>query len=254
MTEKEITALIIDDEFQSRNYLSKLMLMTAPEVKLLGQAASGDEAFTAINDLNPQIVFLDIMLGNETGFDLLQRYPQLPFEVIFTTAFNEYAIRAFKFNALDYLLKPIDREELQRAVQKVIQRLHYPLPQQLEILLQKVYQPVSSIQKIALPTMEGLQMIAVNSIISCASDSNYTVFLLKNKQKLIVSRTLKEIEEMLEEYFFLRVHHSHLVNLNEVNKYIKGEGGYLIMSDDSAIDVSRSRKETLLKKLQPGRC
>jgi two-component system, LytTR family, response regulator len=99
--------------------------------------------------------------------------------------------------------------------------------------------------------MEGLHMIDVNSIISCASDSNYTIFLLKNKQKIIASRTLKEIEEMLEEYSFLRVHNSHIVNLNEVNKYIKGEGGYLIMSDDSSVDVSRSRKEMLLKKLQP---
>ncbi|HLG38912.1 MAG TPA: response regulator transcription factor, partial [Chitinophagaceae bacterium] len=162
-------------------------------------------------------------------------------------------IKAIRFSALDYLLKPIDREELQRAVQKVTQRLHYPLPQQMEILLQKLHQPASSIQKIALPTMEGLQMIAVDSIISCSSDSNYTVFLLKNKQKIIASRTLKEIEEMLEEYSFLRVHHSYMVNLNEVDKYIKGEGGYLVMSDESSVDVSRSRKEMLLKKLQPGK-
>ena len=208
----------------------------------------------AIKEQQPQIVFLDIEMPKMNGFEMLEKLSEIHFEIIFTTSYDQYAIKAIRFSALDYLLKPIDREELQRAVQKVTQRLHQPLPQQLEILLQKLHQPVSSIQKLALPTMEGLQMVDVNSIISCASDSNYTLFLLKNKQKLIASRTLKDIEEMLEEYSFLRVHHSYLVNLNEVNKYIRGEGGYLIMSDDSTVDVSRSRKETLLKKLQPGRC
>ncbi|MFI5131688.1 MAG: LytR/AlgR family response regulator transcription factor, partial [Chitinophagales bacterium] len=182
-----------------------------------------------------------------------ERLPEINFEIIFTTSYDQYAIKAIRFSALDYLLKPVDREELKAAMQKVIQRLQHPLPQQLEILLQRVHHPTASLQKIALPTMEGLQMVGVDSIVSCESDSNYTVFLLKNKQKLIVSRTLKEIEEMLEEFSFLRVHHSYIVNLNEITKYVKGEGGYLIMSDGSSIDVSRSRKEMLLKKLQPGR-
>jgi len=123
------------------------------------------------------------------------------------------------------------------------------LTQQLELLLEKVNHPSAILRKIAMPTMEGLQMILVNSIISCESDSNYTILLLKEKQKLIVSRTLKEVEEMLEDHSFLRVHHSYIVNLNEISKYVKGEGGYLVMSDGSHIDVSRSRKESLLKKL-----
>ena len=131
--------------------------------------------------------------------------------------------------------------------------MHHPTPQQLEILLQKIQQPNSSIQKIALPTMEGLLMVAVNSIISCESDSNYTIFLLKNKQKLVVSRPLKEVEEMLEEYSFLRVHNSYLINLNEIEKYFKGDGGYLVMTDGSSIDVSRSKKDILLNKLRPNR-
>jgi len=135
----------------------------------------------------------------------------------------------------------------------VVQRLSRPVPQQLEILLQKLYQPASSIRKIALPTMEGLQMIPIDSIISCASDSNYTIFQLKNKQKLIVSRLLREVEEMLEEYSFLRVHHSYVVNLNEIEKYYKGDGGYVVMSDGSSIDVSRNKKDVLLTKLRPNR-
>jgi len=123
----------------------------------------------------------------------------------------------------------------------------------LEILLQKFLHPANLVRRIALPTMEGLQLIALDSIISCASSSNYTILSLKENQKLIVSRTLKEIEEMLEEHTFLRVHHSYLVNLNEIRKYIKGEGGNLIMSDGSSVDVSRSKKEQLLKRLQPGK-
>jgi len=181
---------------------------------------------------------------------MLEKLPKVFFEIIFTTSYDQYAIKAFRVSALDYLLKPVDREELQSAVQKVSQRLQYPLAQQLEILFQKLDQPASSIQKIALATMEGLQLVAVDSIISCGSESNYTVFFLKNKQKVVVSRPLKEIAEMLEEYSFLRVHNSYLVNLNQIDKYIKGEGGYLVMSDGSAIDVSRSKKEILLNKLR----
>jgi two-component system LytT family response regulator len=149
-------------------------------------------------------------------------------------------------------LKPIDREELQKAVQKAIQRQAHPLPQQIDILLKKLHQP-STISKVALPTMEGLQMIAVDSIISCAAENNYTIFFLKNNKKIIASRLLKDVEEMLSDYSFARVHNSYLVNLNEIEKYVKGEGGYLIMSDGSSVDVSRSRKENLLKKLSQGK-
>ncbi len=123
--------------------------------------------------------------------------------------------------------------------------------EQLQILLQKAYHPAAPINKIAMPTMEGLQMILIDSILYCESDDNYTTLILKNNKKLIVSRTLKEIEEMLEEYSFVRVHRSYLININEIEKYIKGEGGYLVMSDSSTIDVSRSKKEFLLKKILP---
>ena len=138
-------------------------------------------------------------------------------------------------------------------MQKAKQRLKHPLPQQLEILLHKLYRPATQIEKIALPTMEGLQLVAVNSIISCTSSSNYSIFKMKDNEKLTVSRTLKEVEELLEEYAFLRVHHSYVVNLNEIRKYIRGEGGYLLMSDGTTVDVSRSKKEILLKTLQPNK-
>lgn len=248
-----IKAIIVDDEPYSCESLVTLLERYCPIVKVADICYSGETALASIREQQPQIVFLDIEMPKMNGFEMLEKLPEINFEIIFTTSYDQYAIKAIRFSALDYLLKPVDREELQKAVQKVTQQQTHQLPQQLEILLQKVRQPVSTIQKIALPTLEGLQMVAVDSIITCASDSNYTIFLLKNKQKLVVSRTLKEIEEMLDEYPFLRVHNSYMVNLNEVNKYIKGEGGYLIMSDDSSVDVSRSRKEILLRKLQAGR-
>ena len=248
-----IKAVIVDDEPFCCSSLVILLERYCPEVKVTGIYHSGDDALQAIPEHHPQIVFLDIEMPGMNGFEMLEKLPAIDFEIIFTTSYDQYAIKAIRFSALDYLLKPIDREELQKAVQKVIERSPHPFPQQLEILLQKIHQPISSAQKIALPSMEGLQMIDVNSIISCASDSNYTIFFIRNKKKIVVSRTLKEIEEMLEEYPFLRVHNSYLINLNEIDKYVKGEGGYLVMSDGSTIDVSRSKKETLLNKLRSNR-
>ena len=149
------------------------------------------------------------------------------------------------------MLKPVDCDELQKAIQKVIHRSQKPLAQQLEILMQKIHQPSTPVNKIAMPTMEGLQMIPVDSIISCESDSNYTILLLKNNKKIVVSRTLKEIKELLEEHSFVRVHRCYLANLNEVEKYIKGEDGYLVTSDGTTIDVARNKKDVLMRKLLP---
>ena len=248
-----IKAIIIDDEIHCIKTLGMLLKEYCPAVKVTEQCSDAESGLAAIQLLKPNLVFLDIEMPNMNGFEMLEKLPTINFEIIFTTGYDQYAIKAFHFSALDYLLKPVGREELQKAVEKVEQRLQSPLPQQLEILLQKIHHPATPVQKIALPTMEGLQMIAVSSIISCASDSNYTIFLLKDRQKLIVSRPLKEIEEMLEENSFLRVHNSYLVNLNEIEKYVKGEGGYLLMTDGSTIDVSRSKKELLLNKLRPNR-
>jgi two-component system LytT family response regulator len=248
-----IKAIIVDDEPNCCESLATLLERYCPEVKVADICYSGEAALAAIKDQPPQIVFLDIEMPIMNGFQMLEEISELNFELIFTTSYDQYAIKAVRFSALDYLLKPIDREELQQAVQKAKKRLQYPLPQQLEILFHKLNHPVTPIQKIAMPTMEGLQLISVNDIISCISNSNYTILHLKNNIKLTASRTLKEVEELLEEYAFLRVHHSHVVNLNEINKYIKGDGGYLFMSDGSTLDVSRSRKEILLQKLQPKR-
>ena len=246
-----LKAIIIDDEPDCCESLATLLERFCPEVHIASTCYSGAEALAAILEIKPHLIFLDIEMPYMNGFELLEKLPAIDFDVIFTTSYDQYAIKAFRFSALDYLLKPIDREELQKAVQKVLNKKQNQLPQQLEILLQKINQTNNTVQRIALPTMEGLLLVAVNSIISCASDGNYTIFFMKDKQKLIISRPLKEVEEMLEDHLFLRVHNSYIVNLNEISKYVKGEGGYLMMTDGSTVDVSRSRKELMLKKLQP---
>lgn len=246
-----IKAIIVDDEPYCCESLATLLQRYCPQVQLLDICYNGAVALKAISEDKPELLFLDIEMPQMNGFDLLEKLREINFQLIFTTSYDQYAIKAIRFSALDYLLKPIDREELQKAVHKAASRLTIPNRDQIEMLLQKLNQPTILVSKIAIPTMEGLHMIPVESIISCIADSNYTTLNLKTKQKIIASRTLKEIEEMLGDYSFTRVHHSSLINLNEVDKFVKGDGGYLIMSDGTSIDVSRSRKETLLKKLQP---
>ena len=246
-----INAIIIDDERHSCDALKILLEKCCSQVKVAAMCYSADEGIKKIHELNPRLVFLDIEMPHMNGFQMLEQLPAINFEIIFTTSYDQYAITAFKFSALDYLLKPVDREELEKAIQKVSKKINPPVSQQLEILLQKINQPTLTIQRIALPTMQGLEFVPVESIISCSSSNNYTEFFLKDKKKLLVSRTLKETEDMLADHSFLRVHNSHIVNLNAITRYVKGEGGYLIMADGSAIDVSRSRKELLMQKLQP---
>ena len=244
-----ITATIVDDEPYCCETLATLLERYCPNVRIIDTCFSGADALKSIAGNKPDILFLDIEMPRMNGFELLEKIPEPGLEIIFTTSYDQYAIRAIRFSAIDYLLKPINREELQAAVKKATLKMQHTLPQQVEILLQKINQPRLSIIKIAIPTMEGLRMIAADSIISCGAEGNYTVLYLKNKEKMTASRTLKEIEEMLEDYSFARVHHSWLINLNEIEKYVKGEGGYLVMSDASIIDVSRSRKDQLMKKL-----
>jgi len=247
-----LKAIIVDDEPYCCEALS-ILLEDNQQVEVVACCHSASDALAAIQKKSPDLVFLDVEMPKMNGFEMLEQLPAVNFDLIFTTSYDKYALKAIRFSAIDYLLKPVDQEELLNAVQKVIRRSQKPIAQQLEILMQKINNPSKPINKIAMPTMEGLQMIPVDSIISCESDSNYTILHLKDKQKVIVSRTLKDIEEMLEDHSFSRVHHSYMVNLNEIQKYIKGEGGYLLMSDGSTVDVSRSKKEILLKKLLPDR-
>lgn len=243
-----LNALIVDDEEACCEVLELLLRKHCPEVVVMASCRSVADALQALQTYKISLVFLDIEMPHANGFELLQRLPSIDFDFIFTTSYDQYAIKAIRYSALDYLLKPVDREELQAAVHKAVQRQHPPERHQLDALLERLQKPQK--RQLALPTMEGLQMVGVEAIISCSAKSNYTLLHFKDGQKLVVSKTLKEIEAVLTPHQFLRVHHSHLVNLAEVKKYLRGEGGLLLMSDGSAVDVSRSRKDAVLAALQ----
>jgi two-component system LytT family response regulator len=244
-----IKAILIDDEEHCRETLAIQLEKYCPEVKLLAQCSSAAQGLQAITDYHPEVVFLDVEMPLMNGFEMLGKLPEIAFEVIFTTGYDAYAIKAIRFSALDYLLKPINKDELIKAVSKISRVRQNPLSQQLDILMQKLDHKPVVLQKIALPTLEGYELIPLAHIIQCESDSNYTYVYLKNGKKIIVSRSLKDIEELLEGHSFLRIHHSHLVNLNEIVRYVRGEGGYVVMSDNTSVNVSRSRKEILLKAI-----
>jgi two-component system LytT family response regulator len=243
-----IKAVLIDDEQHCRETLSIQLERYCPEVLLLAACCSAAEGVKAIAQHQPDVLFLDVEMPHMNGFEMLQKLDKITFDVIFTTGYDSYAIKAIRFSALDYLLKPIDKDELRKAVAKVSAKKGHTMTQQLDILLEKLENKQPLLQKIALPTQDGFELIAVHNIIRCESDSNYTNIYLKNGRRILVSRILKEIEELLDGHSFLRVHHSHVINLEEVARYIRGEGGYVIMSDNSTVNVSRSRKEALLKR------
>lgn len=246
-----INAIIIDDEYHSCDALNMLLHKCCQHVNVAAICHSGVDAIEKISEITPDLIFLDIEMPYMNGFQMLEQISTVDFEIIFTTSYDQYAIKAFRYSALDYLLKPIDREELKKAVEKVSKKVNPSITQQLEILLQRINQPAVQVHRIALPTMQGLEFVRVESIIRCTSSNNYTEFFLKDKKKILVSRTLKEAEDILADHAFIRVHNSHIINVNSVTKYIRGEGGYLVMEDGSTVDVSRSRKEFLLEKLQP---
>ena len=198
----------------------------------------------------PDLVFLDIEMPQMNGFEMLEHLTQISFAVIFTTGYDQYAIKAFHFSALDYLLKPVEPKELINAVKKIEEQRHLPMPEQFEMLLKKISGVNSGFNKIAVPTAEGFELIPTTDVVYFEAESNYTHIFLKNKNKVIACRTLKKIEEQIQDYnFFVRVHNSYMVNLNEVVRYVRGEGGYLVMSDNSSVNVSRTRKDALFKFL-----
>ena len=187
-------------------------------------------------------------MQRESGFDLLTRIKNIGFEVIFTTAHSEYAIKAFKFSAIDYLLKPIDIAELKRAIGKVDKKMNGDISTRLQHLIQNL-QPAQGNHKLALPTLDGLVFVKVSDIIYCEASSNYTEIIVQDGKKYVVSRTLKEYEDLLTGHNFYRIHNSYLINLNAIKKYIRGEGGYVVMNNDQSLTVSKRKKDGFLEKI-----
>ncbi|HEX5669555.1 MAG TPA: LytTR family DNA-binding domain-containing protein [Chitinophagaceae bacterium] len=244
-----IKAIIIDDEPLCCQSLQLLLEQNCPDVSVVGVYNNGLTALEALRSQNIDLVFLDVEMPRMSGFEMLEALGPVTFKLIFTTSYDKYALNALRVSAIDYLLKPIDRRELIAAVEKVRSSSASVNTQQLELLLQKVQQPLRPMQKIALPSIEGLEMVPVENILYCESSDNYCYIFLKGGKKMLVTRSMKDMEEILEEHSFARVHRSFLVNLNEVERYVRGDGGYVMMSDGKMIDVSRSKKEELLKKL-----
>ena len=242
-----IRTVVIEDEEHSRKMLMEMLRDHCRQLNVVGNADSVKTGLTAIAEQRPELVFLDIELQSETSFEILEKLPEINFELVFTTAFDHYALKAIKFCAIDYLLKPIDLNELRIAVAKAEKRLNREyLNKNLEVLVNNLKSGSQNNHRIALSTLEGLLFVNVRDIIYCESSGPYTKFVFKQTDKIVTSKHLKEYEDLLSGYDFFRIHKSYLVNLQEIKKYIRGDGGYLIMSNGATLGVSKLRKENFL--------
>ena len=243
-------AIIIDDETRVINTLTSQINSIASDISIVATAQDIESGYKAVIKYHPDILFLDVQLPDGTGFDLLKKLHTITFKLIFITAHEEYAIKAIKCSALDYLLKPVDIEELYLAINKA-KTLIREEEEKLKIkTLIDNFENKQSLQHIVLHTAECLHIVKIKNIIRCEADNNYTFFHLTDKKRILVSKTIKEFSELLKASGFLRVHQSHLINLNYVDKYIKSEGGYILMKDQSSVPISLSNKQQVLRALE----
>jgi len=245
-----LTAIIIDDETNSRNALRQKITKHCNNVMIIADCENGEEGIEKIETQKPDIIFLDIEMPRMNGFTMLQQIKNKNFEVIFITAYDHYAIKAIKFSALDYLLKPVEVEDLKAAVEKVTQkRKQMDGNKRVELLVQNFLEEKTAHQRIAISSMEGLQFVTTNDIIYLEANSNYTSFYLADNRKITATKTLKDFEEILPASMFIRIHHSYLINKNGIEKYIKGEGGQVVMKNGVTLDVARRKKEEFMKAI-----
>jgi two-component system LytT family response regulator len=244
-------AILIDDEISNLENLQTLLEKHCPQVTILATAQNVTDAVAAIEKYSPNVVFLDIQMGEQTGFDVLKLLPKRNFEVIFVTAYDQYGIQVVKFAALDYLLKPIDIEELTTAVDKAEHKLATPIQTaQLDFLLQQLKKPETNVSTIALQMQSEIRYVALSEIIRCEADNTYTYFFLANNEKIVVSKSLKEYADLLRPNGFLRTHQSHLVNPKYVKSWLKEDGGILLLTSGEKIPISKPNKETVKQALQ----
>ena len=242
-----LKAVIIEDEIHSLEALKLLIQDFCPELKIAATASSVETGIEELKKHKPDLVFLDIEIGTGTGFDVLEQVKNFDFEVIFTTAFEHYALKAIKFSAIDYLLKPIDVDDLQKAVQKVNKKRDVlSQNQKLVTLLSNIRTTNEQKQTIILSTSEGYEFVPVSDIIYCQADGSYTRFHLNHKRELLVSKHLKEYEKLLSDHNFYRIHQSYLINMAEVGKLMRTDGGYLIMRNGDEIGLSPKKKEEFM--------
>lgn len=248
----QMKAILVEDELRGRNALLFLLNQLPELVQVIGVCGCVEEAKPLIQSLKPDLVFLDIEMPSKNGFDLLREIQDRTFEVIFTTAFNQYAIQAIKLNALDYLLKPIDFDELKQTLQNAVLKIKQKQSSatQIEHLLHNLKTINHTEHKLTLPCAEGVLFVSINQIVRCESDANYTRFYIKDEKPILVCKTMREYEELLADYNFCRIHNSHLINLKLIKKYTKGEGGIVTMVDGAEVEVSRRKKDAFLQKLE----
>ena len=242
-------AIIIDDEDHCITTLKWDLKKYCPEVEIVGTASDGEKGLVLITGITPDLVFLDVEMPRLNGIDMLERLDVIDFKVIFTTAYDKYAIKAFKLSAVDYLLKPIDKDELIQAIDRVEILKVKNSGEQIETVKHNL-NPRSELKKIVIPTSEGLLFFDVNEIINIEAQSNYSYIYFKDNTKLLSSKNLKEFEESLPDDTFFRCHRSHLINMNYIKKYVKGEGGIIVLSNEREVEVSRRKKNEFLDRVR----
>lgn len=243
--QNNMRAVLIDDEATARNSLSKLLTLFCKTVEIVGEASGIADGFKMINDTKPELVFLDIEMKGGSGFDLLALFPEKTFRIIFVTAHDDYAVKAFRANALDYLLKPVEPELLVLAVRKQEQlSLDNNYHRKVDNLVRNRF----LIDKIVLPNSEGLIFQLVSEIVHIEADDNYTHFFLATGKHFLISKTLKDVEALLPSEGFCRVHKSHLVNISHIERFINRDGGYLILSNNCQVPVSKRKKQEFLDR------
>ncbi|WP_040762360.1 LytR/AlgR family response regulator transcription factor [Spirosoma panaciterrae] len=241
-----LKAILIDDEPDCVRLLAHELAVHCPQVQVIGQTTSSEDGLRLIQVLQPDVVFLDIEMPRLNGFQLLEKLGSISFSLIFVTAYNEFAVKAFRFSALDYLLKPIDSEDLQEAVRKA-ERQQRIDARQVDILRSQLHSHQLA-DKIAVPYQQGIIFLPINEVIYCESDSNYTKVVATQNRHYLLTRTLREVQEVLEERNFLRVHRQYVINLDHIKLFMKGEGAYLVMTNDVSIPVARNQKEKLVQR------
>ena len=243
-----IRCVLIDDENNSLEMMEWLIKTYCPQVTIEAMCNSSEKGIEAINKFKPDVVFLDIEMPHMNGFDMLEQFDKLFFDVVFCTAYDQFAIRAFKYSALNYLLKPVDPADLQETIRRLEERKTSPSKEQMELLLQNIRETIKpTVQRIALTTGDGMIFVPVDDIVYCEAESNYTSVALKDGKKILVSKVLKDIDETLSGSGFYRIHNSFLINLNHIKKYVRGDGGYVIMNNDVTVSISRSRRQEFME-------
>ncbi len=238
-----ITCIIIDDETKCVHTLELIIKRHCPELQLLASCDSAESGLEAIRTHRPQVVFLDIEMPKMNGFDMLDKVGKIDFHVVFTTAYSQFAIKAFQYSALNYLLKPIDPDDLIDTVSRIQNLQRPPQQEQIDILLETLRRPEPKMQRIALSTHDGLIFVQTTDIMYCQSENNYTWVYLTKGGKHLLAKTLKEFEETLPALDFYRIHNSYLVNLNEIQRFVREDGGYVIMNNGTQITIARARRE-----------